>query len=64
MVNHKATQAEWLNIASDEDKGILKTQGDLQLYQVALVRAAHAALLFAEIPGCSSGRPSAVRRAG
>lgn len=59
MVNFKATQAEWLNIAGDEDKGILKTQGDLQLSQVA-----HAALLFAEIPRCSSGRPSAVQRAG
>lgn len=35
MVTYKATQAEWLYIAGDEDKGILKTQGDLQLSQVA-----------------------------
>ncbi len=53
MVNYKATQAEWLNIADDEDKGILKNQGDLQLSRVALSRATHAALLFAEIPRCS-----------
>lgn len=64
MVNYKATQAEWLYITGDEDKGILKTQGDLQLSQVALARVAHAALLFAEIPRCSSGRPSALQKAG